>query len=74
MQGLYLVQGRIQADAWKLGLQHDFFKYGLSPGLSEKKNMKNKYFKLKKCVGLQHYTFPGYAPASFIIFAPKHRF
>ena len=30
-------QGRIQADAWKPGLQRDFFKYGISPGLSEKK-------------------------------------
>ena len=30
-------QGRIQADAWKPGLQCDFFKYGISPGLSEKK-------------------------------------
>ena len=33
----HLVQGRIQADAWKPGLQCDFFKYGISPGLSEKK-------------------------------------
>ena len=32
-----VVQGRIQADAWKPGLQRDFFKYGISPGLSEKK-------------------------------------
>ena len=31
-------QGRIQADAWKPRLQRDFFfKYGISPGLSEKK-------------------------------------
>ena len=33
----FVVQGRIQADAWKPRLQHDFFKYGISPGLSEKK-------------------------------------
>ena len=34
---LLAIQGRIQADAWKPGLQRDFFKYGISPGLSEKK-------------------------------------
>ena len=33
---VYWRQGRIQADAWKPGLQRDFFKYGISPGLSEK--------------------------------------
>ena len=33
----FAIQGRIQADAWKPGLQCDFFKYGISLGLSEKK-------------------------------------
>ena len=41
-------QGRIQADAWKPGLPRDFFKYGISPGLSEKKNYEKQVILTEK--------------------------
>ena len=46
---VFTLQGRIQADAWKPGLQRDFFKYGISPGLSEKKYEKQVILAEKRC-------------------------